>query len=73
VIVGLDFDYLEVGDNEEFKTFENNTYTIADMFKGYCKVSALVSYGGHKLKDSPTDNGKDFYLNLYKEREVIYQ
>lgn len=73
VIVGLDFDYLEVGDNEEFNTFENNTYAIADMFKGYCKVSALVSYKGHKLKDSPTDNGKDFYLNLYKEREVIYQ
>ena len=72
VIVGLDFDYLKVGD-DDFKKFEENTYKIADMFQGYCKVSALVSYGGHKMKDSPTDNGKEFYLNLYKEREVVYQ
>lgn len=72
VIIGLDFDYLQVGD-DDFKKFEENVYNIADMFQGYCKVSALVSYGGHKMKDSPTDNGKEFYLNLYKEREVIYQ
>ena len=73
IIIGLDFDYLEVGDNESFNTFRDNVLKIADMCKGYCKVSALVSYQGHHLKDSPTDNGKDFYLNLYKEREVIYE
>lgn len=72
IIIGLDFDYLEVGD-DDFKVFEENVYKIADTCKGYCTVSALVSYKRHKKKDSPTDNGKDFYLRLYKEREVVYQ
>ena len=72
IIIGLDFDYIKIGD-DDFKKFEENVYKIADSCKGYCTVSALVSYNGHKMKDSPTDNGKDFYLNLYKEREVIYQ
>lgn len=72
IIIGLDFDYLKVHD-EDFNIFEKNVLKIADMCKGFCKVSALVSYKGHKMKDSPTDNGKGFYLKLYNEREVIYQ
>jgi hypothetical protein len=31
----------------------------------------LVSYGGHKMKDGPFDNGKEFYINLWDNREVI--
>ena len=82
VVIGLDFDYDKVGycdeDNEwikteEFEEFEKNIMRIADYFKGYCKVTALVSYSGHKLKDCATDNGKEWYEKLYKDREVIYE
>ena len=82
VIIGMDFDYSEVGyyneDNEwvkteEFEEFEKNIMRIADYFKGYCKVTALVSYRGHKLKDCATDNGKEWYEKLYREREIIYE
>lgn len=82
VIIGIDFDYEKVGyyneDNEwvkteEFEEFEKNIMRISDYFKGYTKVTALVSYSGHKLKDCCTDNGKEWYESLYNEREVIYE
>lgn len=82
VVLGLDFDYDKVGyyneDNEwikteEFEEFEKNIMRIADYFKGYCKVTALVSYGGHKLKDCATDNGKVWYEKLFKNRETIFE
>ena len=82
VVIGLDFDYDKVGycdeDNEwikteEFEEFEKNIMRIADYFNGYCKVTALVSYSGHKLKDCATDNGKEWYEKLYKNREVIFE
>ena len=82
VIIGMDFDYSEVGyyneDNEwikteEFEEFEKNIMRIADYFKGYTKVTALVSYSGHKLKDCATDNGKEWYEELYDARETIFE
>ena len=82
VIIGMDFDYSEVGyyneDNEwvkteEFLKFEESIMRTAEYFRGYCKVTALVSYSGHKLKDCATDNGKEWYESLYCEREIIYE
>lgn len=70
VVLGLDFDYAEYGD-EDYEQYEKEIYKLAKWFKGYCMVSVLVSYEGHKMKDSPFDNGKEFYMNLYKNREVI--
>ena len=58
---------------EEFEEFEKNIMRIADYFKGYCKVTALVSYSGHKLKDCATDNGKEWYEELYDARETIFE
>lgn len=81
VILALDFDYEEVGyynENgeyiftEEFEKFKKNIYRIGDYFKPFCKVTALISYSGHKKNDSPTDNGKEWYLELYNNREDIY-
>lgn len=72
VIIGLDFDYKEVGDNEEFENFKRNVYRIGDYFKGYCKVTAMISYEGHDLKDSPTDKGKERYIELFNNREELY-
>ena len=76
VIIAIDFDYDTILDEngnktEDFTQFENKVYKISKFFKGFCKVSALVSYGGHNYKDSPSDLGKEKYLELYKNREVI--
>ena len=71
IVIGLDFDYCKVQD-DDFKMFEKNVMKIADKFRGYCNVSALVSYNGHNKKDSATDLSKEQYLKLWKEREGIY-
>ena len=73
VIIALDFDYKEVGDNKDFNAFKKNVYRIGNFFKPYCKVSSLISYGGHNKNDSPTDHGKDWYLELYNNREELYE
>lgn len=77
VIIALDFDYEQVEDEngnftKEFEMFKKNVYRIGNYFKPYCKVTAMISYGGHKKKDSPTDNGKEWYLNLYNNRENLF-
>lgn len=78
VIIGLDFDYERVTDDngeftKEFEAFRKNVYRIGNYFKPYCKVTAMISYGGHKKNDSPTDNGKETYLELFNQREELYQ
>ena len=82
LVLGFDFDYSKVGEynddgewikTEEFIKFEESIMRTAEYFRGYCKVTALVSYGGHKLKDCATDNGKEWYEKLFNEREVIYE
>lgn len=72
VVIGIDFDYEEVGDNKDFNRFKDNVYRIGDYFKGFCKVSAMISYEGHNIKDSPTDHGKEWYKQLYENREGLY-
>lgn len=71
IIIGLDFDYTTV-DSDAFENFKKDVYKIGNKFKPFCKVTALVSYDGHKLKDSPTDNGKEWYMNLWNNRENLY-
>lgn len=82
VVLAFDFDYEQVGyynENgeyvftEEFENFKKNVYRAAEFFRGFCKVTALISYGGHKMHDSPSDNGKENYLSLYNEREELYE
>lgn len=68
--------YLRLNDGSyvktlEFEKFIENIFKIANYFKSLCKVTALVSYGGHKMKDSPTDNGKEWYERLYHAREEV--
>ena len=70
VIIGIDFDYTEYGD-ADYNRYEKDVLKIAKMFSGFCRVSVLCSHSGHKKKDSPTDNGKEFYMNLWENREVI--
>lgn len=82
ISLAYDFDYSKVGEynddgewikTEEFLKFEESIMRTAEYFRGYCKVTALVSYSGHKLKDCATDNGKEWYEKLYDEREVVFE
>ena len=72
VIIMIDFDYSEVGDNKEFNKFKDKIYKIGDYFKGFCKVSALITYEPHELKCNALDMGKDMFIKLYEEREELY-
>lgn len=67
VIIGLDFDYINTKD-EMFNTYKNRVLKIRKTFGSYCKVSVLFDKNNHKCKDSPTDNGKEYFLNLYNNR-----
>lgn len=67
VIIGLDFDYINTKDNL-FGIYKDRVLKIKKMFSSYCKVSVLFDNNNHKCKDSPTDNGKEYFLNLYNNR-----
>ena len=81
VIIAIDFDYTEenYSDKEkyepptEWEIYEDKVYKIADMFKGWCKVSAIVDYHPQHKKDCVTDYGKQKFIKLYKERVSVYE
>lgn len=77
VIICLDADYEEVCDEngnftKEFESFKKNVYRIGDYFKGHCKVTSTIIYDKHPKNCSPTDLGKEKYLELFKNRENLY-
>jgi DNA primase len=74
VIICNDFDYKEVGDNEQWEMFERKVYKIGDMLRPYVnKVTALVEYGEHPFKCSPSDMGKEKLFELIRNREDLYE
>lgn len=80
VIIAIDWDYEVVGYEEdgvykftkEFEKYQKKVYSIGEWFKGFCKVTVLISYQGHRIHDSPSDRGKEKYLEIYNEREELY-
>ena len=80
VIIAIDFDYIEESysdkelyeDDTDWETYEKKVYKIADMFKGWCKVSVIVDYKPEHKKDCVMDYGKEKMLKLYNERLEIY-
>lgn len=71
IIIGYDFDYETIGDNDAWHKFEDKVYKTADMIKPFCNVSAMVDYNKHKLKSSPTDMGKNKFFRLFTDREEL--
>lgn len=58
--------------NEEDKYF-NKLWKIGEKYKNYCNFSFVYDMKGLlKLKDSPTDRGKDIFLQLLKRRVEIH-
>jgi hypothetical protein len=80
VIIAIDFDYIaeSYSDKEayeedtDWELYEKKIYKIADMFKGWCKVSAIVDYQPEHKKDCVMDYGKEKMIKLYNERLEIY-
>lgn len=80
VIIAVDFDYIEEAYHDEeayeeltaWERYENKVYKIADMFKGWCKVSAIVDYTPECDGACVTDYTKDKFIKIYKNRIEIY-
>lgn len=71
IILALDRQFEEIGDNE-FKKLTKNIEGIKNKFKNYINISAI--FDKNKItsyKDSPTDKGAEKFLQLYKERIIF--
>lgn len=62
-------------DNEEVKgeqKYFQKLWNICNKYKNYCNMSFIYDRKGiTKLKDSPSDNGEEVFLQLLKERVKI--
>ena len=72
VILALDSDYHEVGD-EDYQAFEKKMLNLAKIFKGYCEVEIIYNNIGldNAYKCSPFDFDIDTFNQLYEAREII--
>jgi hypothetical protein len=71
VIIGFDRQFLEIGD-DEFKRLKSNLLKIREKYKSYVLISFM--FDKNKItgyKSSPTDEGVDKFLQLFKERIVL--
>lgn len=71
MIIALDKQFEAIG-NEEWKRWTNKFYQIHNKFGKYMQISYLFDKGDLLgYKDSPIDNGKDVFLELYQNRIMI--
>ena len=71
IILALDRQFEEIGDNE-FKKLTKNIEGIKNKFKNYINISAI--FDKNKItsyKASPVDEGAEKFLQLYKERIIF--
>lgn len=71
IVLGLDRQFQEIGD-DEFKKLKKNLTKINDKYKNYVKISIIFDKNmitGYK--DSPLDDGKEKFLQLFKERIIL--
>ena len=71
IIIALDRQFQSIGDNE-YKQLTNKLIKLNDKYKNYVNLSFIFDKNmitGYK--SSPTDEGKDKFLQLFKERIVL--
>lgn len=71
IVVALDRQFQEIGDNE-FKHLTANLKKIHEKYKGLATISFIFDkkmITGYK--DSPIDCGPDIFLQLFKERIIL--
>lgn len=73
VIIALDKEFINIGDKREVMYQREIRKGFIDKILPYCKVSLLWDWDGLlSEKDSPSDRGKDIFLNLYKNRLIMF-
>ena len=69
VIIAVDKEFEKIGDDLERYYAEKIEKTIANKIKPYKNVSVVWDKKGLiNTKDSPTDNGKDVWIELFRNR-----
>lgn len=71
IIIGMDKQFQEVGD-KEWEKLTKNFYNINNKYGKYVLISYLFDKNNLlDYKDSPSDKGKEVFLELFKNRIVI--
>lgn len=71
IVIAFDRQFQEIGD-DEFKHLKNNLLKIKSRYGNYFNISFIFDKNMiTDYKDSPTDKGKDIFLQLFKERIII--
>ena len=69
VIIAVDKEFEKIGDDLERYYAQKIEKTIANKIKPYKNVSVVWDKKGLiNMKDSPTDNGKDTWIELFRNR-----
>jgi hypothetical protein len=71
VVVALDRQFQEIGD-KEFKHLTSSLIRLNERYKNYVNISFI--FDKHMITDykaSPTDQGPETFLQLYKERIIL--
>lgn len=72
IIIGFDKQFKEIGD-EEFKKWTRKLTNIHKKYHNYVNISFLFDKKNNLLgyKDSPTDRGRDAFIELYMNRITL--
>lgn len=71
VIIALDRQFQEIGD-EEYKKLKTKLIKLNNRFKNYVNISFIFDRNMiTEYKNSPLDNGKEKFLQLFKERIIL--
>lgn len=72
MVICFDRDFESIGDDNYYRVVQK-LQKIYDKYSPYVNVSFLFDKDGNKLgyKDSPTDKGREVFLELWKNRVVL--
>ena len=71
VVIAFDRQFQAIND-DEFKKLKRNLLKIHDKYKNYATISFIFDKNMiTPYKSSPTDNGKEIFLKLYRERIIL--
>lgn len=71
IIIGIDSDY-HIDKSKEFEFYRNNVNKIADICRGYCKISVIYNTEhDDAYKFSPFDFSKKQFEKMFINREVL--
>ena len=71
IIIAFDKQFKEIGD-AEFKSWKTKLIKLNKKYSSYALISFLFDKKGIlKYKSSPIDEGKEKFLELFKERIIL--